>query len=171
MNTVRRLALVGSAVTIALTLTAAGLRAATPDDGRIRLASLPDGVSAHTVSNRPVFLVRHGAEVTGWLRTSPRGYNLLRWCPADDVFQAPSTGETFDIDGQLMRDHSPRNMDRIDVAVHGTRVEVDPTAVTRGRSTSDPSGLFAARHAAATRWYAAHPQRDLPTDFCFPTVP
>ena len=155
----------------AVTLGGVGVRALTPsDNGDLALASLPQGVSAHVVSGRPVFLLRRGNDVTGFLRTSPRRLTNLVWCPADDVFQAPAWGETFDIRGRLIRDYSPRDMDRIRVVVHEESVTVDAATVTRVPSP-DPGQWATRKREASTAWLNDHPGQQPPTDFCSPTVP
>jgi hypothetical protein len=55
------------------------------------------------------------------------------WCPADDFFMAPTTGETFDIAGRAMSGPAPRNMDRVRVVVHPSTVGVPDAVLVPGR--------------------------------------
>jgi hypothetical protein len=169
--TPRRIVAVIAGSVIAVTLGAGGVRALTPaDNGDLRLSTVPQGVSAHDVGGRPVFLVRRGNQITGFLRTSTRRLTNLVWCPADDVFQAPAWGETFDSRGRLIRDYSPRDMDRVRVVVHHTAVTVYATAVTRA-PTLPTDSWTAHKRAAFTDWFNTHPGRQPLTDYCSPTVP
>lgn len=169
----RRALIVFTAMAVTATVAVAGLRLATSAPGRIPWGSVPEGVSARDVDGRPVFLVRAGDFVVGFSRISPRndGARLL-WCRDDDVFQAPATGESFDRTGRLVRGPaSPRNMDRIRVAVHDDGVTVDPSAVTRGDSNLDAAGQVHFDPHPLAEWRADHPTRDAPSDYCSPTTP
>lgn len=162
-----RLAIVTVAAgVVAVTVVAAGVQALTPANTRgIPLAAVPEGVSAHDVSGRQVFLVRDGDKVTGFLRTSPFAHTSLVWCTADDLFMAPAWGERFDIAGRAMSGHAPRNMDRVRVVAHPSTVTVDATVVTPGaRPTASE------RQQAIFDWFAAH-RRTSPVDDCSPTIP
>lgn len=147
-------------------MTAAGaLVALDPAEPTVPLSSLPQGGSAHEVNGRQVILVRDGDAVRGFLRMSPRGYGMVSWCPNEDVLLVPSYGETFDREGRLMRDVSPRDLDSVQVAVRRGRVVVSPDRVTKGRSRIVGHHLERDQQAIEA-WRAAHPQRDLPVDFC-----
>jgi hypothetical protein len=151
---------------VVVTVAAVGVDALTPSDtGGIPLSAVPEGVSAHDVVGRPIFLVRDGTKITGFLRTSPFAHTALVWCVADDLFMAPAWGERFDIDGRAMSGHVPRDMDRVGVTVFRSNVRVDATHVTLGfrRLGSD-------RGQAAADWIAAH-RRQPPIDHCSPTIP
>lgn len=156
----------GAAAVGAITLAAAGVQALTPaDTGGIPLSAVPQGVSAHDVAGRQVFLVRRGNKVTGFLRTSPFAHTSLVWCTTDDLFMAPAWGEQFDIAGRAMSGHAPRNMDRVRVVVRSSDASVDATVVTRGaRPTASE------RQQANMEWFAAH-RRTRPVDYCSPTIP
>lgn len=143
----------------------AALAALAPSDAGVPLASLPQGGTAHDVNGRQVELVRHGDTVRGFLRLSPRGYGMVTWCPDDQVLLVPSYGETFDGQGRLMRDYSPRDLDTVQVTVRGDHVFVAPDRVTRGRSRIVDGRIVRDRQAIAD-WRAAHRGRDLPVDFC-----
>jgi hypothetical protein len=156
----------GTAAVGAITLAAAGVQALTPEDtGGIPLSAVPQGVSAHDVAGRQVFLVRQGKEVTGFLRTSPVAHTSLVWCAADNLFMAPAWGEQFDRLGRAMSGPAPRNMDRVRVVVRRSNVGVDATVVTKG---ARPTG--SERQQANVDWFAAH-ERARPVDYCSPTIP
>ena len=166
MPRVRRLAATAAAAIVAVTVAAAGVSALTPPDGAsLPLATVPEGVSAHDVGGRPVFLVRRGRSVSAFLRTSPFEHTNLVWCPADNLFLAPTWGEMFDIDGRAMSGHPPRNMDRVHVVVRGSTVTVEAGKVTRG---ARPRGDE--RRQAISEWLATY-RRQPPVDWCSPTVP
>jgi len=144
----------------------AALAALTPANPEIPLASLPQGGSAHEINGRQVMLVRDGDRVRGFLRMSPRGHGMVSWCPDEDVLLVPSYGETFDRQGRLMRDFSPRDLDAVEVTVRRGQVAVSPEKVTKGRSRIVGNHLERDRQAIA-EWRAAHPDLlDLPVDFC-----
>jgi hypothetical protein len=136
------------------------------DDGKIPLASLPQGVSLHDISGRSIFLVRHGDEVTGFLRLSSFAHTALVWCQAEDVFMAPAWGETFDIQGRIIHGPVSRNMDRVRVTVAKSSVTVDATAVTRGSPRNNEQ-----LRGTIVDWYAGHPKQPLPIDYCSPSIP
>ena len=166
MPGLRRVIAVGAAAVGAITLAAAGVQALTPaDTGDIPLSAVAQGVSAHDVAGRQIFLVRQGKNVTGYLRTSPFAHTSLVWCTADDLFMAPAWGEQFDIFGRAMSGPAPRNMDRVRVVVRPSSVSVDATVVTKG---ARPTG--SERHQANIDWFAAH-KRARPVDYCSPTIP
>jgi hypothetical protein len=156
----------GAATVGAVTLAAVGVQALTPaDTGGIPLSAVPQGVSAHDVAGRQVFLVRQGGNVTGFLRTSPFAHTSLVWCAADNLFMAPAWGEQFDILGRAMSGPAPRNMDRVRVVVRPSSVSVDATIVAKGaRPTASE------RQQANIDWFAAN-ERARPVDYCSPTIP
>ena len=109
MAGLRRVIATGTATVCAITLAAAGVQALTPaDTDGIPLSAVPQGVSAHDVARRQVFLVRQGNKVMGFLRTSPFAHTSLVWCTDDDLFMAPGWGEQFDITGRAMSGPTPR---------------------------------------------------------------
>jgi len=149
-----------------MAMTAGGALAALgPNDAGIPLASLPQGGSSHEVDGRQVILVRDGDAVRGFLRLSPRGYGMVSWCPDEEVLLVPSYGETFDRKGRLVRDFSSRDLDAVQVTVRRGQVVVWPDRVTKGRSRIVDQHLEYDWQAIG-EWRAAHPDRDLPVDFC-----
>ena len=166
MAGLRRVIATGTAAVCAITLAAAGVQALTPaDTDGIPLSAVPQGVSAHDVAGRQVFLVRQGNKVMGFLRTSPFAHTSLVWCTADDLFMAPAWGEQFDIAGRAMSGPAPRNMDRVRVVVRPSHVSVDATVVTKGARPT-----VSERQQANVDWFAAH-ERTPPVDYCSPTIP
>lgn len=166
MRGLRRVIAMGALKVGAITVAAALVEALTPaDTGGIPLAAVPQGVSAHDVAGRQVFLVRQGKMVTGFLRTSPFAHTSLVWCSADNLFMAPAWGEQFDIFGRAMSGPAPRNMDRVRVVVRPSSVSVDATVVTKG---ARPTG--SERQQANIDWFAAN-ERARPVDYCSPTIP
>ena len=168
----RRVIATGAAAVCAITLAAAGVQALTPADTEgIPLSVVPQGVSAHDVAGRQVFLVRQGNKVTGFLRTSPFAHTSLVWCTADDLFMAPAWGEQFDIAGRAMSGPAARNMDRVRVVVRPSHVSVTPPSSPRapvrllrhaGRRTSTGSPPTSDRARSTTarppsRTKARHP--------------
>jgi hypothetical protein len=149
-----------------LVLTAGGaIAAVTPRDPGIPLDSLPPGGSAHEVAGRQVVLVRDGDVVTGFLRLTSWSHGMVSWCRDDDVFLVPSYGETFDSKGRAMRGIALRGLDAVEVAVRGGRVFVAPGRVTKGRPRVVDHHVVL-DWTAIGAWRAAHPGRDLPSDFC-----
>jgi hypothetical protein len=163
---VRRVIGAVAAAVIAITVAGVGVQALTPPgSGGIPLSAVPQGVSAHDIAGRPVFLVRHGRKITGFLRTSPFAHTALVWCTAEDLFMAPAWGERFDITGRAMNGHVSRHMDRVRVVVGGSTVRVDATAVTPGSRPTVQD-----RRQAIVDWVTTH-DRPLPIDYCSPTIP
>lgn len=155
-----------------MALATAGLVAALgPRSEGIPIVAVPQGVSAHEVSGRPIFLLREAGRIAGFLRASPRGHTMLVWCVDEGVFLAPGTGETFDQQGQLLRDFSPRDMDRVRVAVRERDVIVDATDVTLGDSNVDASNSFVRDSQALEEWMKIHNGKQPPVDFCGPAIP
>ncbi len=149
----------------------AALAALAPTNTEIPLASLPQGGSAHEVNGRQVMLVRDGDTVRGFLRMSPRGHGMVSWCREEEVLLVPSYGETFDHQGRLMQDFSPRDLDAVEVTVRRGQVAVSPDKVTKGRSRIVGNHLERDRQAIA-EWRATHPDLlDMPVDFCGTTAP
>lgn len=141
------------------------LAALAPADASIPLASLPQGGSAHEVDGRQVVLVRDGDAVWGFLRLSPRGRGMVSWCPDEEVLLVPGSGETFDRKGHLMREIAVRDLDAVQVTVRHGQIVVSPDQVIKGQSRVVDRHVqydWQAIHA----WRAAHPDRDLPVDFC-----
>jgi hypothetical protein len=157
--------LIALAFGVIVMASAGALAALEPAEAGIQLSSLPQGGSAHEVDGRQVILVRDGDAVRGFLRMSPRGHGMVSWCRDEDVLLVPSYGETFDREGRLMRDFSPRDLDSVQVAVQRGLVVVSPDQVTKGRSRIVGHHIERDRQAIG-EWRAAHPDRDLPVDFC-----
>jgi len=157
------LAVVGTAVILTLT------RAS---EGGLALDSLPEGVTAHTVQGVPLFLVRHGREVKGYLDDAQHLANeQLWWCPAEEVFVSPFHGELFDAEGRLLAGPARQDLDRIAVEVTAPGlVVVDPFTVQQGtvRMVRDPSMVDDSVWIAYRSW-AAHRAGESST-FCKPRV-
>jgi nitrite reductase/ring-hydroxylating ferredoxin subunit len=132
------------------------LRAINRPEGRLALDSLPEGVSAHEVEGVPVFLVRHGRSVEGFLdRAQHLANEQLWWCPAEEVFVSPFHGELFDAQGRALAGPAFRDLDRVsvEVTVDGAAF-VDPFTVQRGaaRNTQDEGLVDATVWTAYRSW-------------------
>jgi len=166
MAGLRRVIATGTAAVCAITLAAAGVQALTPaDTDGIPLSAVPQGVSAHDVAGRQVFLDRQGNRSWGSSAPRPSPTPPLVWCTADDLFMAPAWGEQFDIAGRAMSGPAPRNMDRVRVVVRPSHVSVDATVVTKGARPT-----VSERQQANVDWFAAQ-ERTRPIDYCSPTIP
>ena len=127
----------GTVVAIARTESPAG----------IRLTSIPEGVSAHSIDHAPVFLVRHGGEITAFSTDVQHlpGDEHLWWCPSEEQFASPTHGEVFDRQGLVVGGPAQNGLSRFEVQTLKDRVRVDITSVTPGPPRGqvrggDPSG-------------------------------
>jgi hypothetical protein len=95
------------------------------DAGRTRIAlkDVPQGVSAHKLDGRSVFLARDGSDVVAFL-ADPRHLpgETLYWCPRERQFASPMHGETFDAAGRPVGGLAFRDLNRLEVAVQGDSV-------------------------------------------------
>lgn len=147
------------------------LRMTRPPEG-LALDSLSEGVSAHEVQGVPVFLVRHGRSVEGFLDSAQHLANeQLWWCPAEEVFVSPFHGELFDAQGRALAGPAVQDLDRVSVKVTaGGVVVVDPFTVQQGPARSiQNEGV-----ADPTVWTAYRSWSGLaagePRTFCQPRV-
>jgi len=156
-------AVVGAAVVLTVTRAPAG---------RLALDSLPEGMTAHKVQGVPVFLVRHGRDVKGYLDDAQHLANeQLWWCPAEEVFVSPFHGELFDAQGRALAGPAFGDLERVGVKVTaGGVVVVDPFTVQprtarRARDRSMVDG---------TVWIAYRSWSGLtaggPSTFCQPRI-
>jgi hypothetical protein len=125
-------------------------------EGRLALNSLPVGVTAHTVQGVPLFLVRHGRDVKGFLDDAQHLANeQLWWCSAEEVFVSPFHGELFDAGGRLLAGPARQDLGQVAVEVTASGiVTVDPFTVQQGttRKAGDTSGLDRSVWTAYGSW-------------------
>src|SRR5438270_13600721 len=82
---------------------------------RLPLSSVPEGVSARTLSGTPVFFVREGDSVTTFL-TDPHGtpgLHILWWCPTERIFIEPAHAGAFDVQGRIVGGPALRGLDQL----------------------------------------------------------
>lgn len=109
------------------------------DDGTLRLSRLPQGVTAHVVNGKDVFVSRHGDEVRVLLPDPVRlPDDLLWWCPNEQIFIEVNHGATFDRDGLWIRGPAGGAMNQHPVELDGDRLVIDTDTVVRG--TRDRTG-------------------------------
>jgi nitrite reductase/ring-hydroxylating ferredoxin subunit len=167
----RRVRLIGVAA-MAVVAAAVVLRVTRGPENRLALDSLPEGVTAHKIQGVPVFIVRHGRDVHGYLDDAQHLPNeQLWWCPAEEVFVSPLHGELFDAQGRALAGPAFQDLDRVSVQVTaGGVVVVDPFTVQQGtaRRARDPSMLD------GTVWIAYRSWSGLtaggPSNFCQPRI-
>src|SRR5437879_6290597 len=90
----------------------------------VSLREVPEGVSAHKLDGKPVFVVRRGASVVAFLadvRHLP-GERGLWWCPKEQQFVSPTHGELFDRDGHVLGGPARGDLNRLQITVRNGRV-------------------------------------------------
>ena len=118
------------------------LDAATRSDDRgvtrLDAADVPDGVSAWTVGDRRVFLVRQGDSVRAFLATATHLENEpIWWCPSVEAFVSPMHGEAYDTSGRVIHGPARRALDELPVALDGGTIEVARGPVRTGAPVDD----------------------------------
>jgi hypothetical protein len=114
--------------------------------GTVPLASVPQGVTGHTVAGYEVILSRTGDEVLAFLSGTPRAAgsgDSLYWCESIDLFlELPLSGSEFSRDGHRVGGPAPRDLDRAAVTIAGDDLRLDLGNVTLGapHSTTTTDG-------------------------------
>jgi len=94
-----------------------GVRLGTPAEATVPLISVPQGVSAHSVGGKRIFILREGTlTLTGFSARSPSGDELV-WCADEEVFLAVRQGDLFTEEGRWVAGPSDRDMDRVRLRV------------------------------------------------------
>lgn len=90
----------------------------------LKISDLPEGVSARSVGDVRVFLIRDGDSVTGLRNRSPGLELPLSWCVSEQVFVTRNNREVFDRQGRVLRGASPINLRRFDVRRNGEQISL-----------------------------------------------
>lgn len=102
-------------------------------DDSLRLDDLPQGVTAHEVAGRDVFIVRRDADVKVFLsdaRHLPE--DALWWCPSEQIFFEVEHGSQFDRDGLKIGGPAQGGLNQYPVVVEGGKLVIDSDEVIVG---------------------------------------
>jgi nitrite reductase/ring-hydroxylating ferredoxin subunit len=132
----RRALLIVAAVGLAAVAVAVVVSVMAGDD-RLSLRTVPSGVSARRVGRVDVFLVRDGRQVIAFVNSSQHmPGEKIWWCRKEEVFAAPTHGETFDAQGRRIGGPASRDLDRLAVSVGPDgKMSIDPSKVVAGAVT------------------------------------
>lgn len=96
------------------------------DRAIVPLDAIPSGVSGRRLGPEGVIFVRDGSHVTVFVNDAQHlAGEPVVWCPASQVFYAPTHGERFAVDGTYLSGPARRGLDRL------------PTTSSRGVVTID----------------------------------
>jgi hypothetical protein len=134
----------------------------------VPLKSIPDGVSTRSIDGRPVFLERHGDDVTTFIADPhhlPDGREMW-WCSNEKLFVAPKYGDFFNADGSAAGGPPPRGLDRFKTTVKGDTATVHLQDLVRGSTTRHPldQTMFETPIPAENSWDTN------PGSFCFGAI-
>jgi len=101
----------------------------------IALRLVPDGVSAHQVDVVPMFLVRHGNAITGFLNGLPPRRTFV---VCGDAFVDQTGGGRWDLAGRPSNSTAERDLDQVAADVVGGRVRVFPQRITQPAGERTP---------------------------------
>jgi Rieske Fe-S protein len=106
----------------------------------VSLQAIPSGVSARRVGNVHVFLARDGEQVLAFVNSAQHmPGEKIWWCPKEQVFAAPTHGETFDAQGRHIGGPASRDLDRLAVTLGPNgKVSIDSSKVLAGLATAAP---------------------------------
>jgi nitrite reductase/ring-hydroxylating ferredoxin subunit len=130
------------------------------------LSSVPHGVSARMVEQRPVFLRRVGDRVSTFLTDVHHlpGDRTLWWCPTDEMFTSPAHGEMFASDGTVIAGPAERGLDRFRTTVSGGMVTVHLHDLLDGSTRRSDRPRPPAADSDVATWNTS------PRSFCFEAV-
>ncbi len=136
----------------AAALAVVGVRGASSPPQGLPLILIPQGVTYHQVDGAPVFLLREGSVVTGFLgRSTAPGEEPIVYCPREDAFVAPTDMSLWTRRGEWVAGSARRDLDRVSVDVDSVRLvaHIDPSEVTvaMGRSRGEISGEAGERYS------------------------
>ena len=130
---------IGIFLLVFLVLPAIDAVTAPPDDAaRIADAEVPNGVSAWTLDERRIFLVRDGDRLTAFLAYATHlDDEPIWWCPTLEAFVSPMHGEAYDVAGRILFGPAQRALDRLTVERDGGDIVVFPEPVATGLPVED----------------------------------
>jgi nitrite reductase/ring-hydroxylating ferredoxin subunit len=123
---------------------------------------IPQGVSVQQFGNRLAFVARNGDHVTVFDTDVQhlRGENYLWWCPNEQLFVAPTHGETFTRSGKAIAGPARAGLNRFRATVQHGELQIYPSRLIPGSkgNAQTPAGQTAGRSIG--------PWDSGPTSFC-----
>ena len=103
-------------------------------DAGLTLKTIPSGVSARRFEGVDLFLLRDGRQVIAFVNSAQHMTGeKLWWCQKEQVFAAPTHGETFDLQGHHIGGPASRDRDRLVVKVtDDEKVSIDSSGIQAG---------------------------------------
>jgi hypothetical protein len=107
----------------------------------VPLRAIPDGVTPSAIGDAPVWVVRSADAITVFVDDAQHlDGEQVWWCPAEQLFAAPTHAERFDIQGRHVDGPAAGGLDRYDAIVMGDVLVVDTaTRIVGGNEPGEPA--------------------------------